>query len=57
MVSPLTIGAGLLRPAGRAEVNGIDGVLSIDAIVCSAGYAPSDSVIVVYRSALSVGHC
>jgi hypothetical protein len=38
-------------------MNGIDGALSAGAIVCSAGYAPNDSVIVVCRSALTVGHC
>jgi hypothetical protein len=38
-------------------MNEIDGALSTGPIDCSAGYAPSDSVIVVSRSALSAGHC
>jgi hypothetical protein len=54
MVSPLTMGAGRLKAGGRVMA-GMNGALSMGAIVCSAGYAPNDSVIVVYRSALTVG--
>jgi hypothetical protein len=59
MASPFMSGGGLSRPETLAAVgwNGADGAGSIGVIVCSAGYAPSDSVIVVSRSALSKGHC
>jgi hypothetical protein len=48
MVSPFISGAGLLRPGDRVivDVKGCDGALSIGVIGCSAGYAPSDSLIV-----------
>jgi hypothetical protein len=61
MVSPLTSGAGLDNAGCRGEVEAgtlklKDDALSVDPTGDSAGYAPSDSVIVDSRSALSISH-